>query len=45
MEFKVKVGNEVQTYYKKTSLLEIIGDRDPEKRIVAAKVNNPVFGK
>ena len=42
MEFKVKVGNDVQTYYKKTSLLEIIGDRDPEKRIVAAKVNNRI---
>ena len=42
MEFKVKAFGEERVYNRKVSLLEILGDRDPEKQIVVAKVNNRV---
>ena len=42
MEFKVKAFGEERVYNRKVSLLEILGDRDPEKKIVVAKVNNRV---
>ena len=42
MSFTVTSLGEKTTYDRKVSVLEIIGDRDPEKKIVAARVNNRV---
>lgn len=42
MSFTVKANGAETVYEKKVSLLEILGDQDPNKEIVAAKVNNRV---
>lgn len=42
MKFTVTAFGETKTYDRKVSLLEILGDRDPEKKIVACRVNNRI---
>lgn len=42
MTFKIKVNGETREYEKKTSLLDILGDKDPDKKYIVAKVNNRV---
>ncbi|MDY2913710.1 MAG: nucleoside kinase [Candidatus Enteromonas sp.] len=42
MKFTVTAFGETKTYDRKVSLLEILGDRDPEKKILACRVNNRI---
>ena len=36
MTFKIKVNGETREYEKKTSLLDILGDKDPDKKYIVA---------
>ena len=42
MSFKVTLNGITKEYDKKTSLLEILGDKDEDKNYIVAKVNNRV---
>lgn len=42
MKYNVTAFGETKTYERKVSLLEILGDRDPDKKIVACRVNNRI---
>ncbi len=42
MQFTVKTNNDTLTFNKKTSLLEILGEENPDRDIIAARVNNRV---
>ena len=42
MQFTVHINDQTITLNKKTPILELIGPHDPEKRAVAARVNNRV---
>ena len=42
MPFKVTINDETREYGRKTRLLDILGDANPDKSIIAARVNNRV---
>ena len=42
MTFTVKMDGKTLVLHERTSILGLIGDKDPEKNIVAAKVNNRI---
>ena len=42
MQFTVRIENKEITLNKKTPILDLIKDQDPEKRAIAARVNNRV---
>ena len=42
MKYTVTAFGETKTYERKVSLLEILGDRDPDKKIIACRVNNRI---
>ena len=42
MKYTVTALGETKTYERKVSLLEILGDRDPDKKIIACRVNNRI---
>ena len=42
MKYTVTAFGETRTYERKVSLLEILGDRDPDKKIIACRVNNRI---